>query len=176
MLTRQPMRGFTLVELLIGITVLGILLTLGAPSFMVWMQNTQIRTAADAVLNGLQLARTEAIRRNKTVQFALGNQTEWTVSVVNPQQQLQYRPMDEGSANAVVQISPGGSTTVTFDALGGRTSNNDASSAIDTVDITSATASSGVRPLRIVITPSGSLRMCDPDVNLAAGDPRRCTQ
>jgi type IV fimbrial biogenesis protein FimT len=139
MLMHRPVRGFTLIEMLIGITVLGILLTLAAPSFMVWMQNTQIRTAADAVLNGLQLARTEAIRRNKTVRFTLGNQTEWTVSVVNPLQQLQYRPMGEGSANAVVQTTPGGSTMVTFDALGGRTSNNDASNAIDTIDITSAT-------------------------------------
>ncbi len=176
MLMRRSIRGFTLIELLIGITVLGILLTLGAPSFMVWMQNTQIRTGADAVLNGLQLARTEAIRRNKTVQFALGNQTEWTVSVVSPLQQLQYRPMNEGSANAVVQTSPGGSFMVTFDPLGARTANNDASSPIDTINITSSVTPTGLRPLRIVVSPSGSLRMCDPDPNLAAGDPRRCTQ
>jgi type IV fimbrial biogenesis protein FimT len=175
MLMRRLICGFTLIELLIGITVLGILLTLAAPSFMVWIQNTQIRTAADAVLNGLQLARTEAIRRNKTVQFALGNQTEWTVSVVSPLQQLQYRPMNEGSANAVVQTSPGGSGTVTFDALGGRTSNNDASSPMDSIDITSRVTPTGLRPLRIVITPSGSVRMCDPDPNLKVGDPRRCT-
>jgi type IV fimbrial biogenesis protein FimT len=176
MLKHRALRGFTLVELLIAITVLGILLALGAPSFMVWIQNTQIRTAADAVLNGLQLARTEAIRRNKTVQFALGTQTEWSVNVVSPFQQLQYRPMNEGSGKAVVQTSPGGSFMVTFDALGGRTSNNDASNPIDTIDITSSVAATGLRPLRIVVTPSGSLRMCDPDPNLAAGDPRRCIQ
>jgi type IV fimbrial biogenesis protein FimT len=176
MLMRPLVRGFTLVELLIGIAVLALLLGLAAPSFMVWMQNTQIRNAADGVLNGLQLARTEAIRRNKTVQFVLGTQTEWTVSVVSPLQQLQYRPMNEGSANAVVQTSPGGSGAVTFDALGGRTTNNDLSSPIDTIDITSSVTPTGVRPLRIVITQSGSARMCDPDVNLKVGDPRRCTQ
>jgi type IV fimbrial biogenesis protein FimT len=176
MLMRRFVRGFTLIEMLIGIAVLALLLGLAAPSFMVWIQNTQIRTAADALLNGLQVARTEAIRRNKTVQFSLGTQTEWTVSVISPLQQLQYRAQDEGSANAVVQTTPGGSSTVTFDPLGGRTSNNDLSSPIDSIDVTSSVAPAGVRPLRIVITPSGSARMCDPDVNLKTGDPRRCTQ
>ncbi len=73
------------------------------------------------------------------------------------------------------QTTPGGSGTVTFDALGGRTSNNDASSPMDSIDITSSVTPMGLRPLRIVITPSGSVRMCDPDPNLKVGDPRRCT-
>jgi len=162
--------------MLIGLAVLSILLALAAPSFSVWMQNTQIRTAADAMLNGLQLARTEAIRRNKAVQFVLGNQSEWTVSVVSPPQQVQYRPMEEGSASAVIQTSPGASLVVTFDAMGGRTTNNPVSSAMDSIDITSNQTMAGVRPLRIVITPSGSLRMCDPATDLKVGDPRRCTQ
>ena len=177
MLARPASHGFTLVEIMIGLVVLGILMALAAPSFTVWMQNTQIRSAADAVLNGLQLARTEAIRRNKTVQFVMGTQTEWTVNVVNPLEQLQYRPMEEGSANAVVQTSPGGALVVTFDAMGGRSTTNDnGTSPIDSIDITSAQTMAGLRPLRIVITTSGSLRMCDPDTNLKVGDTRRCTQ
>jgi type IV fimbrial biogenesis protein FimT len=176
MLTRPTSHGFTLIELLIGLAVLGILMALAAPSFTVWMQNTQIRSAADALLNGLQLARTEAIRRNKTVQFVMGTQSEWTVSVVNPLEQLQYRPMEEGSGSAVVQTSPGGALVATFDPMGGRTTNDNASSAMDSIDITSSQTMAGLRPLRIVITPSGSLRMCDPDTNLKVGDPRRCTQ
>ena len=176
MLTQRIQRGVSLIELLIGLVVLASLLGLAAPSFMLWMQNTQIRGGADAVLNGLQVARTEAIRRNKAVQFVLGNQTEWTVSVVSPLAQVQYRPMQEGTPNVTVQASPGGSATVTFDPMGGRTANNDGSSAIDTIDITSNQTVAGLRPLRIVISPSGSARMCDPDTNLPVGDPRRCTQ
>ena len=175
-LTQRIQRGVSLIELLIGLVVLASLLGLAAPSFMLWMQNTQIRGGADAILNGLQVARTEAIRRNKAVQFVLGNQTEWTVSVVSPLAQVQYRPMQEGTPNVTVQASPGGSGTVTFDPMGGRTANNDGSSAIDTIDITSNRSVAGLRSLRIVLSPSGSARMCDPDTNLPVGDPRRCTQ
>jgi prepilin-type N-terminal cleavage/methylation domain-containing protein len=84
MLMRPLSRGFTMIELLIGIVVLAILLGMGAPSFMTWMQNAQIRNAADAVLNGMQLARTEAIRRNKPVQFALSSNSGWNVNIVKP--------------------------------------------------------------------------------------------
>ena len=38
-----------------------IMLFIALPNFAVWMQNTQIRTAGEAVLNGMQLARAEAI-------------------------------------------------------------------------------------------------------------------
>jgi type IV fimbrial biogenesis protein FimT len=175
-LTHRVERGVTLIEMLIGLVVLSTLLALAAPSFALWMQNTQIRTGADAVLSGLQLARTEAIRRNTQVQFVLGNQTEWTVSVLKPFTQVQYRPMEEGSSNVTVQPSPVGSGTVTFDAMGGRAGNNDGSNAIDSIDITSNRTMAGLRPLRIVISPSGSTRMCDPDTALQVGDPRRCTQ
>lgn len=64
-------RGVTLVELLIGLTIVGVLLAMGAPSFSSWVQNTQIRTATEAVLNGLQLARAEAVRRNTLISFQL---------------------------------------------------------------------------------------------------------
>ena len=58
-------RGFTLVELMIGIAIVGLSLVMAAPSFSSWIQSTQIRTAAEAVQNGLQLARGEAVRRNR---------------------------------------------------------------------------------------------------------------
>ena len=66
-LNRQA--GMTLIELMIGIVVLGILLALGVPTFSRWTQSSQIRNAAEAIHNGLMLARAEAVRRNTTVRF-----------------------------------------------------------------------------------------------------------
>jgi type IV fimbrial biogenesis protein FimT len=68
---RLTPRGFTLVEVLISIAVLGVLIALGVPGFGEWLQNQQIRAAADATLNGLQVARGEAVRRNAPVRFVL---------------------------------------------------------------------------------------------------------
>jgi type IV fimbrial biogenesis protein FimT len=67
------MQGFSLIELLIGIAVLAVLVGLGIPAFTTMLRNFQIRTAAEAVANGLQVARTEAVRRNTTVRFQLVN-------------------------------------------------------------------------------------------------------
>ena len=63
--------GVTLIELMITITVFGIAISLGAPAYTEWIQNTQIRTAAESVLSGLQLARAEGLKRNATVRFQL---------------------------------------------------------------------------------------------------------
>jgi type IV fimbrial biogenesis protein FimT len=171
---RRRQRGVTLIELMLALLVLAVLLTLGVPSFKAWLQNTQIRTATDALMNGLQIARTEAVRRNTIVYFALESGTDWTVTQFNPKQVLQERRGDEGSQTAV--IDSGGRTMVSFSPIGAPMSTNpeDGSLPIATMEISSAVTYEGLRKLRIVISPSGAVRMCDPDPNLPAGDPRRC--
>ena len=49
----------TLIEMLIGLVILGVLMALGVPSFFAWLQSTQVRNAAESIQNGLQLARAE---------------------------------------------------------------------------------------------------------------------
>lgn len=87
--------GLSLIELLIGVTVMGILLVMGLPSFKNWIQNTQIRTSTEAIQNGLELARAEAVRRNTQVRFQLTTSLDntcalskisgnWVVSLDDP--------------------------------------------------------------------------------------------
>jgi type IV fimbrial biogenesis protein FimT len=54
---RPPQAGFTLVEMMIAIAIFALLVLAALPEFRIWMQNTQIRTAAEGILNGLQFAR-----------------------------------------------------------------------------------------------------------------------
>lgn len=61
----------SLVELMVTLTILGMVLLATLPSMVGWSRNTQIRTAAESVLNGLQKARSEALRRNERVRFSL---------------------------------------------------------------------------------------------------------
>ena len=65
----RPARGFTLIELAITVSVLGFLIMMGLPAMTEWLQNLQIRTAADVALQGLQTARAEAVQRNVPVRF-----------------------------------------------------------------------------------------------------------
>jgi type IV fimbrial biogenesis protein FimT len=67
MLNQLNQRGFNLIELMITIVILGILLMVGLPAYTDWMQNLKIRSAAESVQNGLQVARSTAIARNTQV-------------------------------------------------------------------------------------------------------------
>lgn len=168
-----PHRGLTLIELLIGLAVLGIVLMLAMPSFAAWIQNTAIRSTGEAIANGAQLARAEAIRRNTGVELSVGTDSSWLVRVVEDGETIQERSAAEGSANTVIAITPDGASKVTFNGLGRVVSNDDASPPITAVKLDSAVLDAAdSRDLCVVIGTGGAVRMCDP--NATTGDPRAC--
>jgi len=182
MLVAAAQQGVTLTEMLIGIAILGILIAVGLPSYTAWIQNTQIRTAAESVLNGMQLARNEAVRRNLNVQLVLGAQSSWTVSVPNPPpptpapEVIQTRDLSAGSKTVTVTKTPGAATTITFSALGRVVANADATPSITQLDFdvpTTILSAAESRDLRIVIGAGGNVRMCDPNV-IVVTDTRYC--
>ncbi len=61
--------GFTLIELMITITVAGILLMIGVPTMRSVVENGRIRAAGESWKYGLALARAEAVRRNAQIEF-----------------------------------------------------------------------------------------------------------
>jgi len=61
--------GFTLLELMIGIAITGILVAVAVPSFTAMMKSNEGSSDANQLLTVLTIARSEAIRRNQTVQI-----------------------------------------------------------------------------------------------------------
>lgn len=59
--------GFTIIELMVVITVLAVLLGVGVPSFQSTIQGNRITTSANDVVAALQFARSEAVRRGVNV-------------------------------------------------------------------------------------------------------------
>jgi type IV fimbrial biogenesis protein FimT len=187
--TTARQRGVSLVEIAVVLAILALLLTQAVPAYSTWLRNTQIRTAAESMQNGLQLARAEAIRRNRSVQFALVDApaTGWSVGCVNPVDSgtpdvedpgdclatIQARSAADGSERSTATAAPAGARIVTFDSIGRVRANADASPALTRIDLSDPDLDPArARPLRVTIDAGGGVRMCDPA--LPPSDPRAC--
>ncbi|MCK4493005.1 MAG: GspH/FimT family pseudopilin [Methylococcales bacterium] len=62
--------GFTLIELLVTVSILGILTSMGLPSFMGTINSTRLTTKANTLVTSLNFARSESIKRNTSIYVA----------------------------------------------------------------------------------------------------------
>jgi type IV fimbrial biogenesis protein FimT len=60
-------RGVTLIELMIGITITGVLLAIGVPSFQSSIASSRVTTTNNDFVSAMALARSEAIRRGSRI-------------------------------------------------------------------------------------------------------------
>ncbi len=65
--------GFTLIEIMITMGIVGVLLTLGVPSLKSFMQSNQLIATTNEMLTTLHIARSEAIKLNKRVSICDSN-------------------------------------------------------------------------------------------------------
>jgi len=167
--------GFTLIEMMIVLTVTGILLVLGVPALRGVIENTRIRANSESIKYGIDLARNDAVRLNTQVEFA-STATGWEVRRVATGEVLHAGTGREGSDLVTLTITPNGADRVTFDAFGHTVAANpsDGSVPLTDVDVESVTppTASGYRPMRVQVLPGGVSRLCDPAVD--ATDPRAC--
>ncbi len=82
MRTIPEMRGFTIVELVVALSVLAMLVTLAIPMYGNFVATNRTRAAAYSLVSALTLARSEAVKRNSAVSvlpLAAGWQAGWEV-------------------------------------------------------------------------------------------------
>lgn len=65
--------GFTTIELLVVIAIAAVLAMVGAPSFSTFMNNSKLSATSSQLLNELNMARSEAIKRNSRVLVCVRN-------------------------------------------------------------------------------------------------------
>jgi type IV fimbrial biogenesis protein FimT len=188
-------RGVTLVEMMIGLAIVALLLMAGVPAFTTFLQNSKLRTTAEALSGGLQLARAEAVKRNGQVEIVLTDDDpiaatvnsitpsttgrNWVVRYYDPTT-LFYSFVEgrfgstSGSLDTTPVVVTAANATIAFNGFG-----STSLAATSTFQVTNPTggacAASGgpMRCLNVTVTPGGQIHMCDPAVT-AAGDTRKC--
>jgi type IV fimbrial biogenesis protein FimT len=196
---RRAYHGFTIIELVVTLALFGVLMGLAVPSFTIFIQNTQIRNAAETVLTGLTQAKSEAIRRNTPVRFqfvttltsscALSQSSgSWIVSLDDPAGACEvapsetttprtYRKQSSADGYPKVTVTATSSSSIVFNGIGrivgtGITQIDFTHNAMtcEHLDTTNGTA----RCLRILISTGGAPKLCDPKVT-ATTDSRHCS-
>jgi len=166
--------GLTLVELMVGLAIIGLLLLIAIPPFSDYVRNNQIRSLADELHASLQQTKYEAIKRNARTNLVIANTGNWSIRIPANESGaeevlLEYIP---AQAKAGIVISTA-NNTVSFNSQGRL-----ADGGPYTLDIMPQNSADCISPggklrcLRLQISTAGQIRLCD--LSLKSTDPRSC--
>jgi type IV fimbrial biogenesis protein FimT len=138
-------RGFTLVELLIVVTLVGILAALAAPSFNETILTQRVKSTSFDFIASLSYARGEAIKRNGSVTIApLGGDwaSGWEITAAGVADPLKSQP-------AAANITIDGPANIVYGRSGRVTAGT------GNIEIDDNQSSSAVQPRCITLNPAG---------------------
>lgn len=64
---RREIHGFTLIELMVTLVVVGVIVVIGVPGVKALLENNQVTTHTNQLVSSMHLARSEAVKRNAPV-------------------------------------------------------------------------------------------------------------
>ncbi len=160
--------GFSLIELMVTITVFAVLVSVALPAFEESMAVARVKSTAEVFNRGLQLARSEAIKQNSRVYFSYST-TGWEVGCVTASVDcpIQSKPATEGSRLVNITATPADANKVTFTSLGrlyvdsaGVLNNPDGTAEFEQLRFSSVSTTS---LFDVLIRSSGQVKLCKPD-------------
>jgi type IV fimbrial biogenesis protein FimT len=200
---RHAHRGISVIELMVVVTVLGVMLMLALPGIGNWISNSRVRTVAEELQNALRMAQSEAVSRNRQVALvrtAAAPARNATPSSTGGNWYIQVLPVTaaEGSSttfqdNAYIQggtfgaqsganVTGTDTTVICFNSVGRVVNNTSTGLGADCVAPTTAGTPtrfavallpSSDRTMNVELFLGGKVRMCD--TLASSGQPNACT-
>lgn len=185
----QSQRGFTLIELMVTISIAAILMMIAVPSMSAWLKRAGINTAAESIKNGLQMAQEQAIRQNSGVDFVLlattspstsdsttaaaSSTTGWNSWVVRQPSGggiLKVESVSHDASGATLETMDKTFNQLTFSGFG--RVQDSAGNALGAPAVFRIAQTSPAYARCVYVTPAAAIRICDP--SQPSDDPRGC--
>lgn len=195
MLTRFSQQGFSLIELFTAITIIALLMALGMPSLSAYLQGARLGAGAKSYYTGVNLARSEAVRRNARVEFVLTQSPiaagienslvpsttgqNWVVraqpSASDPYVLIEAKTALEGAGSATSPVTATATaSTIVFGSLG-QSMTGPVSISLENPSMGACVMSGGpVRCFDVRVLAGGQTRLCTPVASAVTGDTRNC--
>ena len=170
----RPAAGFTLIELMVTISLIVVIMALAAPSFTAFQRNAQLTSSANTLLSSLTAARAEAMKRGRNVTVAPVTGSNWNSGWIvfvdedgsgaknGSEAVLATEPAPESTIT--IETVPTGMAYVMFNGSGYPRLSGGAFQS-SSIDFTHGLSS---EQRRIVSSPAGRLRICKPDATTCA--------
>lgn len=154
-MNRQHCTGFTLLETMIVVAIMGILASLAVPSYQDILERNRLKQAVEALKSDLQFARAEAIKQSKDLRVTLTGTTTWCYGIDDGNTACACGTAGDCAIKTVnggdfQGISLEGNTNTTFSFRRG------------TAAAMGSTLSSARYQARVVVSDVGRVRICNP--------------
>lgn len=191
-------RGFSLIELMVTVSLIAILLVITIPAYGTWTADAHVRAAAESLTNAIRLAQATAVAKGRTSLFALTADAQPSVnSLPATYAQNWFSALnvlggsDETKASLGLilkstegtqhQVTVSGPALVCFNALGRQTTLAAAANSLSTACTAADPAvfqvsrnSGASRYFKVLVYAGGRVRMCDAAKAISNANPDGC--